>query len=124
VVLFQKINDKIDFSANWVFNTGIALTLPIGKYYITLPDDNSETEIFIYPEKNSQRLDVYHRLDVGFNFTKVKKKGIRTWNVSVYNIYNRKNPYSYNIINYNNKQILAKYTLFPIMPSVSYSYKW
>jgi len=124
VVLFQKINDKIDFSANWVFNTGIALTLPIGKYYITLPGEDNETEINVYPEKNSQRLSNYHRLDVGFNFKKEKKKGIRTWNISVYNLYNRKNPYNYEYGTINGKLVFGKYTLFPIMPSVSYSYKW
>jgi hypothetical protein len=51
--------------------------------------------IHVYPDKNSMRSKPYHRLDIGFNFSKEKPRGIRTWNVSIYNVYNRKNPYYY-----------------------------
>ena len=77
-------------------------------------------------------MPAYHRLDVGFNFHKQKKHGIRTWSLSVYNLYNRKNPFLVferfdtasivNGVHYGSS--LVKLSLFPIIPSISYSFKF
>jgi hypothetical protein len=70
-----------------------------------------------------------HRLDFGINFVKEKKKGIRTWNISIYNVYNRQNPFYYywGMKDSNNdgiaeKPALFQISIFPVLPSVSYSY--
>jgi hypothetical protein len=66
----------------------------------------------------------YHRLDLGINFNKEKKWGKRTWNVSIYNVYSRLNPF-YMDIGYNSetqKNQLRQVSLFPIVPSVSYRF--
>ena len=68
----------------------------------------------------------YHRMDVGINFHKPKKWGERTWNVSVYNVYSRLNPF-YMDISYNYDQQLnqlRQFSLFPIVPSVSYRFSF
>ena len=39
----------------------------------------------------------YHRLDVGINLIKKRKRGIWTWSLNIYNVYNRKNPLYYYI---------------------------
>ena len=77
-------------------------------------------------------MPAYHRMDIGVNFHKEKKHGTRTWSLSVYNLYNRKNPFmiyeknnTHSVINgvhYNSS--LMKLSLFPIIPSVSYSFKF
>ena len=85
-------------------------------------------------------MPAYNRMDIGVNFHKQKKHGIRTWNISVYNAYNRQNPFvvmwdtkrvvtdgqtdsgTYQTVK--TKTILTQYSLFPIIPSVSYSYKF
>ena len=75
---------------------------------------------------------MYHRLDVGVNFHKEKRHGVRTWSVSVYNLYHRKNPFLVyergRLISIyegsSSKAQLVKLSLFPIIPSVSYSFKF
>ena len=72
----------------------------------------------------------YHRLDLSMNFHKQKKHGVRTWNLSVYNVYNHNNPFlvytSYGLdgTTFQPKKILMQVSLFPIIPSVSYSFKF
>ncbi|MDD5186308.1 MAG: hypothetical protein PHS84_13705, partial [Paludibacter sp.] len=75
------------------------------------------------------------RLDLGVNFHKQLKHGRRTWNVSVYNAYNQLNPFLTTVTtkyNYNyqtgmmmsEKKALTQISIFPIIPSVSYTYKF
>lgn len=67
----------------------------------------------------------YHRLDIGAQFHKEKKWGERTWEFSVFNIYNRMNPFFYYMQANDRKEIVLKQvTIFPIIPSVSYSIKF
>ena len=132
-----KINENVNFGATWVYGTGNAITLATSHHYLI--DDNEDfldgsTNLlnlydgYSYGEKNSFRMRSYHRLDIGFNFVKKKKWGERTWNLSIYNVYNRQNPYFYvwdqedNSSNSNLK--LYQQSLFPFMPSVSYSFKF
>jgi len=146
IVYTYKLNDKIDFSATWVYGTGNAITLATG-HYLTIDDNDylehiDETnytgpfklyEAYIYGGKNSFRMRDYHRLDVGINFRKIKKTGERIWNISIYNVYNRKNPYYYYWdVEYQNDHStghltasapkLYQVSLFPIIPSISYSF--
>ena len=69
----------------------------------------------------------YHRLDLGIDFVKSKKWGQRTWNLSFYNFYNRRNPFFYyfNDAEQPDGQIettLRQFSLFPLIPSVSYRF--
>jgi hypothetical protein len=103
--------------------------------------ETQSSKIVDYKGRNSYRAPDYMRLDVGANFRKQKKRGVRTWNVSVYNAMNRKNPFflrwddkntaitstdgSGNVVSSTEqKRVLKRYSLFPIIPSVSYSYKF
>ncbi len=135
IVGMYKLNKKISFSANWVYTTGKAITFAQGKYYRLYGERYYRgrlSQMFIpmkiYNVKNNLRMPAVHHLDISVNFTKQKKRGIRTWNISVYNVYNRKNPYMYFYKNVREKgkwkMVLKKLTLFPILPSVSYSFKF
>ena len=81
-----------------------------------------------FEKRNSYRMPAYHRLDIGVNFHKQTKWGDRTWSVGVYNAYNRKNPF---FLNFETEfdivqppyTVLKQYSLFPIIPSVSYSFR-
>ena len=140
VVFNHKLKKNIDFSATWVYGSGNPITLAIGKYIVpdnpnNLPINSTNfqdfaSEIDIYGEKNSFRMRAFHRLDIGINFRKQKKRGTRTWNVSIFNLYNRKNPYYY-FFDYkdsdndaSNELVLKQQSLFPIMPSISYSFQF
>jgi hypothetical protein len=70
-------------------------------------------------------MPAYHRLDLGINFHKKLKRFERTWSLGVYNAYSRRNPF-YLYIGYNkwNERVIKQVSLFPIIPSVSYSFKF
>lgn len=139
IALTHKFNDRIDIGATWVYGTGNAVTFSSENYKAApvLPEQGLNFNQDIYSEKlgyyggrNNYRMPSYHRFDVGINFHKKKKHGVRTWNVSVYNAYNRKNPFFiYTSGSYDEKTMqtntrIKQISLFPVIPSVSYSYKF
>jgi len=85
--------------------------------------------VLIYGERNSVRGEPYHRLDIGFSYKLFPKWGESEWNFSILNLYNRKNPYYYYAA-YDNgfagtgKMTFYQQSLFPFLPSVSYSFKF
>ena len=142
LMINRKLSDKWDFNAVWVYQSGLPYTPAIGRKVIIYPNDIDENETasyqeaLIYGERNSGKMRDYHRLDVGFNYTKItkKRKLKAVWSFSVYNVYNRQNPnmYYYNdnasdeiridpIYNENYKPLnLYQVSLFSFIPSVSY----
>ncbi|MHA4741635.1 TonB-dependent receptor [Dyadobacter sp. MSC1_007] len=140
LVGIYEINKKITLSANWVYGTGNALTLPVAKfngvreYFFGQASSNDDhllvTELTEYQERSNFRAEPYHRMDAAIQFHKKKKRHERTWEISIYNVYNRKNPFFYDMgkdmEHYGNasKYTLKKYSLFPILPSFSYNFKF
>lgn len=120
----HQLNERISFSATWVYGAGTPITVPVGQYY-----DLEGDVILLYGDKNSVRGNPYHRLDIGFAYKLYPKWGESEWNLSVINIYNRKNPYYY-FTDYDigftgtGKMTLYEQSLFPFLPSVSYSFKF
>lgn len=118
-------------NAVWILQSGFLYTPAVGKQYVLDINDPSKTNVeLIFGEKNSVRMPVYHRLDLGLNYTTQTKRGNKAvWTFSIYNLYNRKNPYNFYYDNDNNAANLTDYTkslqlyqtyFFPIIPSVSY----
>ena len=132
VVVTHKFNDRFDIGATWVFGTGNATTLEYERYpsvdqLITWHEYSSnESNIPYYETRNNYRMPAYHRLDVGVNFHKEKKRGISTWNISVYNVYNRKNPFfmDWETVDYEGNKKLYYYSIFPIIPSFSWKFEF
>ena len=128
ITVQHKFSDRFDLSGTWVFSSGNCGTLGT-QIYEGLPNDWGIPSINAL-ERNNFRLGSYHRLDVGMNFHKQKKHGIRTWNISVYNAYNHNNPFivytdhKWDEATQTEKKVLMQASLFPIIPSVSYSYKF
>jgi carboxypeptidase-like protein/TonB-dependent receptor-like protein len=117
-----QLNDKWSFSANWVYNTGQAVTFPSGKYLI-----DGQT-INYYTERNGYRMPDYHRLDLSatYNFDKMGTYE-SSLNVSLYNAYGQKNPYTiYFRENEDDPSMTeaVKVYLFTFFPSISYNFKW
>lgn len=131
VVAIYKITDRIKLAGTWVFGTGNAITLPMSEYSL-MPHNRSSflgtNDVSDFGAKNSFRMEPYHRLDIGIQFHKQKKWGERVWEISAYNAYNRKNPFFYYTeTSYKNGDrygYLKKISLFPIIPSISYSFKF
>lgn len=136
-----KCSERVELNAGWVFMTGNRVTLSLENY--SYPDGYPTNIVPSYPHKdeemldyyagkNNVRLPAYHRLDVGINIYRSLRRG-RTgiWNVSLYNAYSRMNPIM--IEKNNQKQSMdgtplaprfRQFALFPIIPSVSYTYKF
>ena len=130
-ITFQyKPDDTFDAGVTWVYSTGNTATVAMQQ--ITDGSDNYWSQINYVDSRNNFRLPAYHRMDVSVNFHKKKKHGIRTWNISVYNLYNRQNPfiiYPKTVERYYGggveySTVLMQRSLFPILPSVSYIYKF
>jgi hypothetical protein len=122
----QKLSKKIQLSIFWNYGTGIPTTIANKSIPAISPYDTNTKPIPIFDGRNQYRLPDYHRLDLSLKFSKKKKKGIRTWNLSIYNLYNRKNPNlvylkkNYRSNNYSLKQL----SIFTFIPSISYTYKF
>ncbi len=129
ITVQHKFSDRFDLSGTWVFSSGNCGTLGT-QIYEGFPDEWGNPSTINALERNNFRLGNYHRLDVGMNFHKQKKHGLRTWNLSVYNAYNHNNPfivytrYNWDEATQQEKKALMQASLFPIIPSVSYSYKF
>ena len=128
IVAFYELNDNIDFGFTWVYGTGNAVTLGVARYagmFAEYWDGWSYLpEIEYYNGRNSYRMPAYHRLDVSANFHKDKKWGKRTWSVGLYNAYSRQNPFYLYFGYQNNARVLKQVSLFPIIPSVRYAFKF
>lgn len=129
VVLNHKLSKGIHLSGTWVYNSGVPATIPLSKY--KYHDENSgnssySNSIENVNIRNNIRMRSYNRLDLGISFIKQKRRGERSWNISVYNVYNRKNPYFIDAgkIKSNGKTELYQYSLLPVLPSFSYSYSF
>lgn len=135
--IHRTLNEKWEFNALWVFQSGLHYTPVIGRTYVPYTGDQEvyyDYEVLIYGERNSVRQRNYHRLDVGLHYrTKSRKGRDAIWTFSVYNLYNRRNPYFYYYnteptLNFgfygsdkrNGDLNLYQYSFFPLIPSVSY----
>ncbi len=117
-------------SADFVFYTGRALTLPAGRISVPVNGSLYDGNYYDFTSRNNVRLRNYHRLDVSFSNKKVVKlwgkKYEREWVLGAYNIYSRLNPYFvYLTTNPDTKQPEARQvSLLPIIPSVSFNFKF
>lgn len=124
LVLSYQLNKRISFSGNWVYATGRAITLPTGKY------EYQGLSVPVYSDRNAARMPAYHRADIGFtlrNKDKDNRKLFWDLNVSIYNVYNRHNAYSINFREdpeNSEKQIAEQTYIFPILPSVTWNFKF
>lgn len=143
VVGIYKLRENITISGTWVYGTGNAVSLATEQFnsFSHNPFENSSNQYDynfspltgnLYnsgekeslQNKNGFRMGAYHRLDLGIQFHKKRKWGERTWEISVYNAYNRKNPFFYYSYTKNNVGKLKQVSLFPIIPSITYSFKF
>ncbi|MEG1762149.1 MAG: carboxypeptidase-like regulatory domain-containing protein, partial [Bacteroidales bacterium] len=119
-----QITQKWSVSLTWIYQTGLPYTPAIGSQLVPSTNIGSNIKIvanddpnqdpsdpsglkliayfypeylaLIYGEQNSARMRDYHRLDIGAQYNYITKRGRRAcWSISIYNVYNRHNPYYY-----------------------------
>jgi hypothetical protein len=137
LVTVFKARKNIELTGSWTYQSAMPFTIPVAQYEeINEPVSPSDpfyptywsTNIDYINSRNNVRILAYHRLDVGISFIKHKKNGnIRTWNISVLNVYNRMNPFFYFVNQYSATNATAEIigtTLVPFLPGFSYSLKF
>lgn len=122
IVGIYQLTPRWTLSGTWVYYTGNAVSFPSGKYLV------DKRIISFYTERNGYRMPDYHRLDLAATWiSKKTKKFESSWTFSVYNVYNRMNAYSISFrpseTNPDQTEIV-KLSLFPVIPSVTYTFKF
>ncbi len=154
IVANWKVSPKVELTGSWTYMTGNRITVSFENYQYLgqssngnsflqtilpgseiIPPFLDEEGLDYYTTRNNFRLPAYHRLDVGINIYRPKKKGrMGIWNVSIYNAYCYMAPigiskrYWYNLYpsatDSRTNCYFEKLGLIPIIPSVSYTYKF
>ncbi|MEM7038593.1 MAG: TonB-dependent receptor, partial [Bacteroidota bacterium] len=95
-----QLTPRVNFGAQWVYQSGRAVTYPIGGYELEC------NFIPLYGDRNADRFPDYHRLDVSVTIDgkkredetpegeKKKRKLESSWNISCYNAYGRRNVFA------------------------------
>lgn len=140
LVLNHDLSKKVALSTAWVYGTGNAITLNTISYQI--PDYSFNPggvpfyrEISTGGERNAFRMSNYHRWDVSIAFKKKKPKWERQWVISIYNAYNRNNPYfviadeTRDTVDSQGRlvpgqKVFKEISILPIIPSFSYQFKF
>lgn len=124
------LTKKWTVSADFVYHTGNAFTMPTGLIPVSQDGSLYDGAYYDFTTRNNARLRAYHRLDLSASHSSQRKLFGKSyegeWVFSVYNLYSRLNPYFvYLSIDPNTKQRKAyQVSLLPIIPSVSYNFKF
>jgi hypothetical protein len=122
IVGIYELNKRWTLSATWVYSTGNAVTFPSGKYEI-----DGKT-MYLYTQRNANRMPAYHRLDIGATWIKKKTdKFESSWTFSLYNAYGHDNAYTITFRDNESdptKTEAVQTTLFKFIPSFTYNFKF
>ncbi|RDV10702.1 TonB-dependent receptor [Pontibacter diazotrophicus] len=139
LVANHQLTEKLSIGGSWQYHTGFVTTLPAASYkaynepvrYEGYSGNSNIENVDYLGERNNYRMPAYHRLDLSLTHTKKKKWGERSWNISVYNAYNRKNPFFLRLSRSLGSNVsgiptrgLYQVSLFPVLPSFSYGFKF
>lgn len=126
IVAAYDLNYRWSFGAVFVYASGNTLTMPSQLYF-------AEGELITeYGDRNAYRFPAYHRLDVSATYvtSKPEKKFKSSITLSVYNVYSRQNPYfiyfdrTGNLSDGSFKLSAKQVSLFPVLPSITWNFKY
>ncbi len=122
VVLNYKLTERYSISSNFSYQSGRPITYPSGKFI------SQGAEFLTYSNRNQFRIPDYFRLDIGFNIEgnhKIKKLAHSFWNISIYNVLGRNNPYSIFFETVNGNVTGYKSSIFSTpIPTITYNLKF
>ena len=142
IVLMYEFNKRIDVGATWIYSSGNCATLPLQGYHgVDLYSSpyfgyyqGQPTTINHIESRNNYRFNSYQRLDLVANFHKQKKHCERIFSINIYNVLCHNNPFvvyprdvevydpSTGATEY--RKTLRQICIFPIIPTLSWQYKW
>lgn len=137
VIASYKLDERWEFGAAFVYATGNAITLPVSRFFY------EGRVVDVYGDRNGFRMAPFHRADISATYypqksrkkdnkeAKVRKRDFKSsWTFSIYNLYNRQNPYFIYFgndgnLNEGTLEIKAyQVSLFPILPSVTWNFSF
>jgi hypothetical protein len=135
-----KIDKRLILSTTYIYATGNTLTLPTSWFV------HENELLYNYGPKNATRMNDYHRLDISLTYydkpfrtktdkqtgetIQIEKKIRSNWAFSIYNLYNRANPFFLyidpegNIYEGDFKIKVKQVSLFPIIPSITWNFEF
>ncbi|HKI88614.1 MAG TPA: TonB-dependent receptor [Draconibacterium sp.] len=124
----EKFMRQKSITVGFTLQSGNHLSIPDTEFKGIVPEgleggykyEEWETrQTFNHP--NNFKMPVFHHLDIGYNIKQKKSQNTSfSWTFSIYNLYNRLNPWYY----YKDGDKIKQFTMFPIIPSVSFTYHW
>lgn len=122
LVTNYKFTKRFSLSANFVYQTGRPVTFPVGSYFL------DGAEYALYSDRNKFRIPDFYRLDLSLNIEgnhKIKKFAHSFWNISVYNVLGRNNPYSVFFVTEDGSLKALQSSIFAIpVPTITYNFKF
>ena len=131
VVAMYELSKRFVLSLTWVYGSGNAVTLPQGRLMLqNVPGASVNIAIPEYMPRNSYRMEPYHRMDLAFIWKFAPRWGESDLTFAIYNMYNRANPYfiyfepksTTSAANY--KFVAKQASLFPVIPTLTYNFKF
>ncbi len=139
VVAMWEITKRLTFSSSWVYGSGDLAWLPTGR--LTFQDvqgGTSQVVLPVYRERNNFRLAAFHRLDLGLIFKFYPKWGESDLSINVINAYDRRNAFFLflepefaedatpggEVFEIPERVKATQVSLFPILPSISWNFKF
>lgn len=136
IVAIYEINRRFTATAAWVYGSGDLAWLPTGRFgFQDIPGGSLTPVVPVYGDRNNVRLPAYHRLDLGLVVKFFPRWGESDLTISVYNAYDRRNPYFLYLdaetrpdpdlgIDVVDRISTKQVSLFPIIPSLTYNFKF
>ncbi len=122
LVANYKLTKRFSFSTNFSYQTGRPVTYPVGNFVF------NGSERVLYSDRNRFRIPDYYRLDIGLNIEgnhKIKKFAHSFWNISIYNVLGRNNPFSVFFVTENNEVKAYQSSIFSIpIPTITYNFRF
>ncbi|MGB1448794.1 MAG: TonB-dependent receptor [Flavobacteriaceae bacterium] len=117
-----RLGKRVSLSTNMLYQTGRPITLPAGNYTF------NQAEYVLFSDRNAFRIPDYYRMDVSLNYDHKKKQANAiglSWNLSVYNILGRNNPFSVFFVADNGEIKGRQSSIFNVpIPSLNLSLKF
>ena len=138
VVLMYELSRRWQLSATWVYGSGDLYWLPPGRFsFQDVPGAQFQALVPVYENRNNYRLIPYHRLDLGITWRFFPKWGESDLTINVINAYDRRNAFFIylepefqevnaggSIIQIPERIAARQVSLFPILPSITYNFKF
>ncbi|AHM60854.1 TonB-dependent receptor plug [Flammeovirgaceae bacterium 311] len=130
IVARHQLSKRLEASITWVYGSGSLTTLPPGRFYVQGQQATLSKIVPLYTERNNFQIPAYHRMDAGLIYKLKPRWGEAELSLGVYNAYNRRNVYFMYFERLPQekskelKLVARQVSLFPVLPSVSFNYKF